>query len=299
MLAELRAIAGRNRRMTNLIGLGYHGTITPPVILRNVLENPAWYTAYTPYQPEISQGRLEALLNFQTMIADLTGMDVANASMLDEATAAAEAMAMAHRQTRHAGNAFFVHSDTHPQTIAVLRTRAEPVDIELVVGEVDDLDPQRCFGALFSTPTSTGALRDFGPQFEAVHAAGGLVVVAADLLSLVLLRSPGEAGADIVVGSAQRFGVPIGFGGPHAGYLATRAKGTPAPCRAGSSGSAPTPADAPRCASRCRRANSTSAGRRRRPTSARRRCCWPTSPASTPHGTGRTGCSASPSASTG
>jgi glycine dehydrogenase len=222
VLTELRAIAGRNRRMTNLIGLGYHGTITPPVILRNVLENPAWYTAYTPYQPEISQGRLEALLNFQTMIADLTGMDVANASMLDEATAAAEAMAMAHRQTRHAGEAFFVHADTHPQTIAVLQTRAEPVGIELVVGEVDDLDPDRCFGALFSTPTSSGALRDFGPQFEAVHAAGGLVVVAADLLSLLLLRSPGDAGADIVVGSAQRFGVPMGFGGPHAGYLATR-----------------------------------------------------------------------------
>jgi glycine dehydrogenase len=222
VLAELRGIADRNVRLTSLIGMGYTGTVTPPVIARNVLENPAWYTAYTPYQPEISQGRLEALLNFQTMVADLTGLDLANASLLDEATAAAEAMTMARRLSRAAGDRFFVHHDTHPQTIAVLATRAEPVDIEIVVGDVDLLAGGPWFGALFSLPTSTGAVEDWRPSIDAVHAAGGIAVVATDLLACVLATPPGALGADIAVGSAQRFGVPMGFGGPHAAFIAAR-----------------------------------------------------------------------------
>jgi len=222
VLAELRSIAGQNQVFTSLIGTGYYGTITPPVIQRNVLESPAWYTAYTPYQPEISQGRLEALLNFQTMVTDLTGMDIANASLLDEATAAAEAMAMAHRLHKGKQDKFFVHHDTHPQTIDVMRTRATPAGIHLVVGDVDELDPAGVFGALFSIPTSSGALTDFNGQIEAIHASSGLVVVASDLLALVLIEPTALAAADIVVGSAQRFGVPMGFGGPHAGFMATR-----------------------------------------------------------------------------
>ncbi len=202
--------------------MGFTGTVMPAVIRRNVLENPAWYTSYTPYQPEISQGRLEALLNFQTMVADLTGLDLANASLLDEATAAAEAMSMAHRVTRSESSRFFVHDDTHPQTIAVMATRAEPVGIELVVGPLDEFDPHGCFGALFSYPTSTGAIVDWRSPIAELQAAGGVAVVATDLLACVLLLSPGELGADIAVGSAQRFGVPMGFGGPHAAFLATR-----------------------------------------------------------------------------
>jgi glycine dehydrogenase len=218
---RLRGIAGRNRRVTSLIGMGYTATITPPVIARNVLENPAWYTAYTPYQPEISQGRLEALLNFQTLITELTGLDVANASLLDEATAAAEAMTMARRQSKSASDRFVVHHDTHPQTIAVLRTRAEPVGIDLVVGDVDALESgDGLFGALFSLPTSSGAVRDWADAIAQVHELGGLAVVVTDPLACVLTVSPGEIGADIAVGSAQRFGVPMGFGGPHAGFLA-------------------------------------------------------------------------------
>jgi glycine dehydrogenase len=223
VLDELRDLARRNRVATSLIGMGYYGTVTPPVIQRNLLENPAWYTAYTPYQPEISQGRLEALLNFQTMVADLTGMDLANASMLDEATAAAEAMAMCRRLSKSTSDVFVVHPDTHPQTTAVLRTRAEPVGIELVVGDVSEPGEARdCFGALISYPGSGGAVHDVDAFAAAVHDRGGLAVVAADLLALVLLTSPGSRGADIVVGSAQRFGVPMGFGGPHAAFLATR-----------------------------------------------------------------------------
>jgi glycine dehydrogenase len=222
-IERLRALAAENRRVTSLIGMGYHGTITPPVILRNVLENPAWYTAYTPYQPEISQGRLEALLNFQTLISELTGLDIANSSLLDEATAAAEAMALAHRVTRGAGNRFFVHHDVHPQTLAVLRTRAEPVGIDLVVGEVDEGLAEPVFGALFSLPTSTGALRDWRSAIARVHEHGGLAVVATDPLACALLVPPGQLGADIAVGSAQRFGVPMGYGGPHAGFIAAHA----------------------------------------------------------------------------
>jgi glycine dehydrogenase len=220
-IGRLRRIAGRNRRVTSLIGMGYTATITPPVIARNVLENPAWYTAYTPYQPEISQGRLEALLNFQTLITELTGLDVANASLLDEATAAAEAMTMARRQSTSTSDRFVVHHDTHPQTIAVLRTRAEPVGIDLVVGDVDALSAgDGLFGALFSVPTSSGAVRDWTDAITQVHELGGIAVVATDPLACLLTVSPGGIGADIAIGSAQRFGVPMGFGGPHAGFLA-------------------------------------------------------------------------------
>ncbi len=220
-IERLRSLAGRNRRVTSLIGMGYTATITPPVIARNVLENPAWYTAYTPYQPEISQGRLEALLNFQTLITELTGLDVANSSLLDEATAAAEAMTMARRQSKSASNRFVVHHDTHPQTIAVLRTRAEPVGIDLVVGGVEELSAgDGLFGAVFSLPTSSGAVQDWSGAVAQVHELGGIAVVVTDPLACLLTVSPGELGADIAVGSAQRFGVPMGFGGPHAGFLA-------------------------------------------------------------------------------
>ena len=219
--AELRKIAAMNRPRRSLIGMGYSATITPPVIRRNVLENPAWYTSYTPYQPEISQGRLESLLNFQTMVSDLTGLPIANASLLDEATAAAEAMTMARRASKSKSARFFVHRDTHPQTIAVMATRAEPLDIELVVGGESDLTPEDVFGALFSYPTSTGSVEDWSVAIASVKAAGGVAVVVTDPLACVLLASPGKLGADIAVGSAQRFGVPMGFGGPHAAFMST------------------------------------------------------------------------------
>ena len=222
VLHELRELASRNRPRRSLIGMGYTGTITPPVIKRNVLENPAWYTSYTPYQPEISQGRLEALLNFQTMVAELTGLPVANASLLDEATAAAEALTLSRRISKSPSNSFFVHADTHPQTIAVMATRAEPLDIELVIGEIDDLRPEDMFGALLSYPTSTGSIIDWRDTIAALQTAGAVAVVATDPLACVLLTPPGALGADIVIGSAQRFGVPMGFGGPHAAFMATR-----------------------------------------------------------------------------
>ena len=202
--------------------MGYYGTVVPPVIARNVLENPAWYTAYTPYQPEISQGRLEALLNFQTLVCELSGMDLANSSLLDEGTAAAEAMSMARRLSSSPSDEFLVDPDTHPQTVAVLRTRAEPVGIRIVVADPEPADPARYFGVLLSYPGSSGEVRDWAPVASRVREAGGTVVVAADLLALVLLDGPGAWGADIVVGSTQRFGVPMGFGGPHAAFLATR-----------------------------------------------------------------------------
>ncbi|TCO46453.1 glycine dehydrogenase [Actinocrispum wychmicini] len=222
-LAELRALAARNRPVTQMIGLGYYGTVTPPVILRNVLESPAWYTAYTPYQPEISQGRLEALLNFQTMVADLAGVPVANASMLDEATAAAEAMTLVRRGGKSKSSRFLVDADTFPQTVAVIETRAEPLGIEIVVADVSTgLPDGDFFGVLLSYPGASGAVRDQAGLIADAHERGIQVVVAADLLSLTLLRSPGEIGADVVVGTTQRFGVPMGFGGPHAGYMAVR-----------------------------------------------------------------------------
>jgi len=223
VLQKLRSIGSRNKVLTSLIGQGYYGTVLPPVIQRNILENPAWYTAYTPYQSEISQGRLEALLNFQTMIVDLTGLEIANASLLDEATAAAEAMAMARRVARSQATAFFVDHDCHPQSIAVLRTRAEPLGWQIVVGDpMTAIDPTKVFGALFQYPGCSGEVRDFRQATAALHAAGALAVMAADPLALTLLAPPGEIGADIAVGSTQRFGVPLGYGGPHAAYIATR-----------------------------------------------------------------------------
>lgn len=221
-LRRLRELADRNQVLTSMIGLGYHGTITPGVIQRNVLENPGWYTAYTPYQPEISQGRLEALLNFQTVVSDLTGLPVAGASMLDEGTAAAEAMALAHRiSRRREPGTFLVDADALPQTIEVVRARAKPLGIEVVVADLaGGLPDGDFFGVLTQYPAAGGAVRDLTPLAEAAHERGAKLVVAADLLALTLLRPPGESGADIAVGSAQRFGVPYGFGGPHAGYLA-------------------------------------------------------------------------------
>jgi len=222
LLFHMRQVADKNQVMTSLIGQGYHGTVTPPAIQRNILENPAWYTAYTPYQPEISQGRLEALLNFQTMISDLTGLEVANASLLDEGTAAAEAMTMAQRLAKSKAKAFFVDRDCHPQTIAVVQTRAQPLDIEVIVGNPDKLQADQVFGALFQYPGTYGHVRDFTPQMEALHGARAIGVVAADPLALTLLKEPGAMGVDIAVGSTQRFGVPMGAGGPHAAYMATR-----------------------------------------------------------------------------
>ena len=222
-LAHMGELAAQNQVFTSLIGQGYSGTILPAVIQRNILENPAWYTAYTPYQPEISQGRLEALFNFQTMICDLTGLDVANASLLDEATAAAEAMALAERASLVKTKSFFVDSEVHPQTLAVLRTRAEPLGWNLVIGDpLADLDKAEVFGALLQYPGTSGAVRDLRPAIASLRAKGALAVVAADLLALTLLASPGDLGADIAVGSAQRFGVPMGYGGPHAAYMAVR-----------------------------------------------------------------------------
>ncbi|MFW6693162.1 aminomethyl-transferring glycine dehydrogenase [Streptomyces sp. MAR4 CNX-425] len=227
VLAELRALAARNEVLTSMIGLGYHGTHTPPVILRNVMENPAWYTAYTPYQPEISQGRLEALLNFQTVVADLTGLPTAGASLLDEATAAAEAMALSRRVGKVKDGVFLVDAETLPQTVAVLRTRAEPAGVEVVVADLADGIPgdvaeRGVFGVLLQYPGASGVVRDLAPVIGRAHELGAVVTVAADLLALTLLSSPGALGADIAVGSSQRFGVPMGFGGPHAGYMSVR-----------------------------------------------------------------------------
>jgi glycine dehydrogenase len=215
-LAELRALAARNRPITQMIGLGYYGTLTPPVILRNVLESPAWYTAYTPYQPEISQGRLEALLNFQTMVADLTGVPVANASMLDESTAAAEAMTLVRRGGKSKSSRFLIDADTFPQTVAVIETRAEPLGIDVVVADLTDgLPEDDFFGVLLSYPGGSGVVRDHTALISEAHSRGAQVFVAADLLSLTLLRPPGEIGADVVVGTTQRFGDRCGCRGRH------------------------------------------------------------------------------------
>ncbi len=222
LLARMRAVAARNKVMTSLIGQGYYGTVTPPAIQRNILENPAWYTAYTPYQPEIAQGRLEALLNYQTMVADLTGLPVANASLLDEATAAAEAMTMAERVAKSKARAFFVDEGCHPQTIAVIRTRALPLGIDVIVGAPEALQPERVFGAIFQYPGTLGHVRDFTAEIAALHAAKAIAVVATDLLALCMLREPGAMGADIAVGSSQRFGVPMGYGGPHAAFFSCK-----------------------------------------------------------------------------
>jgi len=218
----MRITASKNKVLTSLIGQGYHGTVTPPVIQRNILENPAWYTAYTPYQPEISQGRLEALLNYQTMISDLTGLEVANASLLDEATACAEAMTMAERVAKSKAKAFFIDENCHIQNIAVMKTRARPLGIEILVGDPDSLDPAEVFGAIFQYPGTFGHVRDFTNHIEKLHENKAIAVIAADPLSLTLLKEPGAMGADIAIGSTQRFGVPVGYGGPHAAYMATK-----------------------------------------------------------------------------
>jgi glycine dehydrogenase len=221
-LAELKAIAGKNQVLKSFIGQGYHGTLTPGVILRNILENPAWYTAYTPYQAEISQGRMEALVNFQTMVTDLTGLAMANASMLDEATSAAEAMTLAARVGKSKSTTFFVADDVLPQTLEVVRTRAKPLGITVVTGPVGDAAGAGAFAALLQYPGVNGVVRDLKPVIDAVHAAGGLAIVAADLLALTLLTSPGEMGADIAIGTTQRFGMPMCNGGPHAAYMACK-----------------------------------------------------------------------------
>ncbi|QWF15496.1 aminomethyl-transferring glycine dehydrogenase [Lysobacter capsici] len=221
-LAKIRAIATQNKVFRSFIGRGYYGTHTPNVILRNILENPAWYTAYTPYQAEISQGRMEALINFQTMVADLTGMEIANASLLDEGTAAAEAMTLAKRSAKSKSDTFFVSKNIHPQTLEVLRTRAEPLEIKLHIADDAQALTVDAFGALLQYPDTFGGVHDYQAVSDAVHARGGIVAIASDLLALTLLKAPGEFGADIVVGNTQRFGVPFGFGGPHAGFMACR-----------------------------------------------------------------------------
>ena len=222
LLSHMRVTASKNKVLTSLIGQGYHGTVTPPVIQRNILENPAWYTAYTPYQPEISQGRLEALLNYQTMISDLTGLEIANASLLDEATACAEAMTMAERVAKSKAKAFFIDENCHIQNIEVMKTRARPLGIEIVVGDPDNLNPSDVFGAIFQYPGTFGHVKDFTSHIEKLHENKAIAVIAADPLSLTLLKEPGAMGADIAIGSTQRFGVPIGYGGPHAAYMATK-----------------------------------------------------------------------------
>ena len=222
LLNHMRITASKNKVLTSLIGQGYHGTVTPPAIQRNILENPAWYTAYTPYQPEISQGRLEALLNYQTMISDLTGLEIANASLLDEATACAEAMTMAERVAKSKATTFFIDENCHTQNIAVMKTRARPLGIEIVVGDPDNLNPSEVFGAVFQYPGTFGHVRDFTDHIEKLHANKAIAVVAADPLALTLLKEPGAMGADIAIGSTQRFGVPVGYGGPHAAYMATK-----------------------------------------------------------------------------
>ena len=222
LLNHMRITASKNKVLTSLIGQGYHGTVTPPVIQRNILENPAWYTAYTPYQPEISQGRLEALLNYQTMISDLTGLEIANASLLDEATACAEAMTMAERVAKSKEKAFFIDENCHAQNIAVMKTRARPLSIEIIVGNPDNLNPSEVFGAIFQYPGTFGHVKDFTSHIEKLHQNKAIAVIAADPLSLTLLKEPGAMGADIAIGSTQRFGVPVGYGGPHAAYMATK-----------------------------------------------------------------------------
>jgi len=276
VLRQLRGLAQRNVVKKSLIGLGYHGTITPPVIQRNVLENPGWYTAYTPYQAEISQGRLEAILNFQSMIAELTGMEIANASLLDEATAAAEAVSMAHALHKAGSKVIAVAADVHPQTRAVIATRAWPLGWEIVdfhPGDIEAIAGAKPFAVVLNYPGSTGELRDLAAEIAAAKIAGALAIVCADILALTILTPPGEMGADVVVGSAQRFGVPMGFGGPHAGYFATKdafKRSMPGRLVGVSVDAAGRPA-----MRLALQTSSISAAKRRPPTSAPRRCCWP------------------------
>jgi glycine dehydrogenase len=222
-LAQLKSIASKNQVFRSFLGMGYHDCITPPVILRNILENPGWYTAYTPYQAEIAQGRLEALLNYQTLIVSLTGLEIANASLLDEGTAAAEAMTMSYGLCKTQANTFFISNSCHPQTIEVVKTRAIPLGIEILVADHRLFDFQTpIFGVLLQYPATDGAIYDYRDFIVQAHEVGAFVTVSADILSLALLTPPGELGADIAIGSTQRFGVPMGYGGPHAAYFATK-----------------------------------------------------------------------------
>ena len=222
LLKKIKSIASKNKVARSYIGTGYYGTITPPVIQRNILENPGWYTAYTPYQAEISQGRLEALLNYQTMVTEMTGLSISNASLLDESTAAAEAMVMMFRSTKDR-NQFLVASDCHPQTIDVLKTRSEPIGIELIIKPLDEFNfIDKTFGVLIQYPSTDGKIFDFGDICKQAHDNGSLVAVATDLMALALIPTPGEIGADIAVGNSQRFGVPMGFGGPHAAFISAK-----------------------------------------------------------------------------
>ncbi len=222
ILKKLKNLGNKNKINTSLIGMGYYDTFTPTVILRNILENPSWYTAYTPYQPEISQGRLEALINFQTLVCDLTGMEIANSSLLDEASAAAEAMTLAYRMDKNNRTVFLIDEDIHPQIISILKTRAKPMNISLEIGKLSKLKPNNSFGAIISYPSSTGNIKDISSVIKTLHENNIIVTVTSDLLALTLIKPPGELGADIVIGSSQRFGVPLGFGGPHAAFFATK-----------------------------------------------------------------------------
>ncbi len=293
-VAELRALAAQNHPLEPMIGLGYAGTVTPAVVRRNVLEDPSWYTAYTPYQPEISQGRLEALLTFQTMVGDLTGLPTANASLLDEGTAAAEAMTLVRRASRRTSGPFVVDADALPQTIAVVRTRAEAMGLDVLVADLTDgLPDGDLSGLLVQYPGASGRVLDPRPLVEAAHERGALVVVAADLLALTLLEAPGTLGADVAVGSTQRFGVPLFYGGPHAAYIAVRTgleRHLPGRLVGVSVDTEGRPAY--RLALQTR--SSTSGGTRRPRTSAPRRCCSRSSPRCTRCTTGPTDCAGSP-----
>lgn len=285
-LARMRGYAELNQRWTSLIGMGYYGTVTPSVILRNVLENPGWYTAYTPYQPEIAQGRLEALLNFQQLTIDLTGLDLASASLLDEATAAAEAMALARRVAKARSNRFFVDAHCHPQTVSVLRTRAEAFGFELVVDEPDNLAAYAVFGALLQYPDSRGEIRDLRPLIEALHGQQALACVASDLLALLLLTPPGSS----VPTWCSAAPSALAYRWVTAGRTrrsSPLAKGTSGRCRGGSSAFPATPAATRRCAWPCKPASSISVGKRPIRISAPPRCCWPTLPRCMPSTTGR------------
>ena len=222
-LSDLRKVAGRNQAFTSMIGMGYYGCVTPKVVLRRLLESPGWYTAYSPYQSEVSQGRLEALMNYQQMVSDLTGLDLANASLLDEGTAVAEAITMARRVSKNPSNKVFLDQDTHPQTIAVVETRANAFGYDVIIGDPqNDLETGDVFAAVFSYPGSSGQITDFSKLTKSLNDAGALSIFATDLMALTLITSPGEMGADIAVGSSQRFGVPMGYGGPHAAFFATK-----------------------------------------------------------------------------
>jgi glycine dehydrogenase len=268
LIAHMRAIGAKNKVMTSMIGQGYYNTHTPPAIQRNVLENPAWYTAYTPYQPEIAQGRLEALLNFQTMVADLTGLEVSNASLLDEATACAEAMVMAQRVAKSKATAFFIDQDCHPQNIAVMQTRAAPLGIELIIGDPASIDASAVFGGIFQYPGTFGDLVDPSDAIKALHAEKAIAILATDLLALTVIKEPGAMDADIAVGSAQRFGVPLGYGlWPAARLINVRSL-------AGWSVYQSIAVDKKLTAWRCKRESSISAVKRRRRMCVLHRRCW-------------------------